>query len=356
MLYHFRDPSAPPITGTQVMGAILYVLLLAISVWATGESLSLNFTMPKFFSYLIGLGLALIAAAMLTIIRNGFHNRQISAVLGGMLVFLLVWGISLLTNAHSFFVKSSLQEIRKQELQAVSNQLELLSATTNTALSQSRNAYESEVSSLVTSLRRQILDQNNPGLGPRADSMIDALQELLEQPITPIAPNGNVATYRSNQELADGYSRYIMNDLLGVKLAEFEREQARILEVINDSAALQLKVDIEAAIDTFDAVAAADGLRLLNKAYGEQDRQYQFLQQAFEGPILNREIHFDLEPLPARPPSAELQKISSLPKFISDTGGYNQPNFIWAFLLALGVDLGAFMIFYFMVLPPKPEW
>jgi len=56
------------------------------------------------------------------------------------------------------------------------------------------------------------------------------------------------------------------------------------------------------------------------------------------------------DPVLVTPGSIKLEHISNTFEYMKDKKGFGKSEFIFAFLLALGVDLGAFAIFYFMVL------
>lgn len=351
-----RSPTEPPMRGSQLLGLVLYIFLLAISVWATGESLSINFNIGKLPAYTIGLAISLIATAMINIIKESTDSRSILPIIGGAFVFILMWGLSLMTNTHSFFMKSSLESIRKEELNLITKELELIGTKAEEILNTSRDKYETDVTGLVNSLRRQILDQNKPGLGPEAEKIITQLQELLGQPITPIEPDGSKSVFRSNQELANGYAEYIITDLLRPKLTAFDQEKTRVLNSLNSENNTELLAILKEMQRNNTNLLTPEAENILSRAYAEYQRQYDIISSKFSTPILGKVATYSLAKLPATPLSIELKKISSLPKFIRETGGYNQPNFIWAFLLAFGVDLGAFMIFSAMVLPKKREW
>jgi len=351
-----RNPTDPPIKGSQILGVFLYLFLFLISVWATGESLSVNFGLPKLPAYLIGLAISTIASAMIFIIKNGIYDRQVMSIIGGAFVFLLMWSLLLLTNTHSFFLKSSLQDIRKEELSKVIKELEIISTKSEELLNASRDKFRTDVAGRVSSLSKQITDPNNPGLGPEAQKIINDLQELLEQPITLIAPNGQKSSFQSNRELADGYTRYIIYDLLYPKLTSFDQEKNRVLKLLSTQESIELLKKLKELQTNDEDLTTKEAVNLLSRAYIDYERQYDIIKSKFSSPILGKMATYNIEKLPTKPPSRELTKISSLPRFIRETGGYSQPNFIWAFLLALGVDLGAFMILSEMVLPKQRAW
>jgi len=101
-----------------------------------------------------------------------------------LLAFLLVWGISLVTNTHQFYLKGSLEEIRIAELTNAKNQISGLRDNAVIPASNFIKEFETKGQSLIKGLGQQIRNEGRPGCGDKCKNQIKKLEDFLDTRIS----------------------------------------------------------------------------------------------------------------------------------------------------------------------------
>ena len=107
----FRRATDGPLTGQKIMGIIVYLVLAAISVWATSESLHSSFDVPIVISYLLGIAFIMAMAMFLSVMKRMIEDRRKNIFIFSFIFisFIVLWGVSLATNSHKLFTQLKLQ-------------------------------------------------------------------------------------------------------------------------------------------------------------------------------------------------------------------------------------------------------
>ena len=346
----FYDPIDGPPSQKQLLGIILYSILAVISIWATGESLSLTFDFPVWISYLVGAAIVLIMAAMMSIVKNGLEERNLEPLIVGLITFFVVWTISLGTNTHNFYLKGSLKDIQEEELKSIQTELEGIKSQSESLVNIASSKLRSKISNSINNYKKEVTNEKNPGHGPKADSLKLIVERLLPGEQFKI-PSGNwYGTQKDRIKLAS---------LMGGQMTQSMDNMINSLEVKNEDVKDLL------ATKNFDQVSDEISIHLstfFDKSIGENrsiiSEKWQFynvmvdqVKNILSGTVIPKEdLVIRNEDIPETPGSIDLEHISNTYDYVKSKEGFATSEFLWSFLIALGVDLGAFAIFYFMVL------
>ncbi|MGB3548303.1 MAG: hypothetical protein WBA17_15125 [Saprospiraceae bacterium] len=323
---------------------LAYIALIVISAWASGASISTHFNLPPALGYALGAAFSIIAALLLTSLQRSIENKKIGWTIVSVLVFLLAWGASLLTNTHSFFILSNMDSIRQTELKAASNELQLIGSQTEGWFGNIIDSFETAVNADARQLRQQILAPGNCGVGPESEQIISRLGELLRSTITryKVPPSGSQCP-QAYQPVADAYVNTILGQLKE-RTTELERNKSRALEELDVTGSEKLRVEIDAALENYDQQDMQRTEFLLEKAFQKVDAQHKIMEKFIGIDEVNT------NPLPTEPESKRLRKIDYLPTYIDNHGGYGATGVLFSLAIALIVDLGAFIIFWRFVI------
>jgi len=350
----FRDPLKKPMESTQLIGWILYVLIVLVSIWATGESLSRSFKIPLPVGYFVGFIISSACAAFLTIIKKGMEQRFALKIILAAVSFLFVWMISLLTNTHQFYLVGTLDKIKKDELLNAKNQIENLRNNGLTLFDQGIRDFERRVKGLNTSLQSEITDEGKPGLGPKAEKKIVEIEELLKMQVTRLQATGTGGA--AIRDLARRQANLVY-DLIEQKSRTFQIPREEIRQYFareeDDTIINQLTLAInEFSFKDMDVID-----KTLADAYAYYHRTFNFIFERIEFiPEHDLDIEKYRNNLPNTPESKELEYIANSFNYVKKNKEFNQPKFLLAFAIAFAVDISAFIIFFFMALPSSKEW
>jgi|GEM_PF-5983210 len=335
----FYDPIDGPPSSQQKLGMILYAVLALISVWATGESLSKTFEFPIMISYLVGLAIVLIMAAMLSIIKNAIDERSLVALLVGLVSFFLVWGISLTTNTHNFYLKGSLKDIQEKELEIIKTELEGLQVNSFSIVNKATTDYRLEVSNKIVNYKNEVINDNNPGHGPVADSLKRLVEKIMPGSQFPILNKTPLNTAKQRRTYADKMGLRMTSELNN-RISSMEQKKGEIEALISTQEFDDIISEVNSQKLLFFDTSVNDNREVIAKSYSFYNGLIDKVNKILELPDTPFET----------PGSIELEHISNTFSYVKDKEGFGKSEFIFAFLLALGVDLGAFAIFYFMIL------
>lgn len=201
MRHEYPDEDRPKGSWMDVVFALIVLLAAGISTYTTylGFSKDLPMAMSIPIAAIIGLGLLAI----------NFRIRQARVSTGGMkgaiLVFLMIFTFSFLSNTNALYSMFIKQDIVRETQEAA---WELYDRETTRALEvfdedplyQAELARMAEIENELTRLREQITDPRNPGLGERAREHLKRIEEMLETRTTPLVPPGADAPLDEHEE------------------------------------------------------------------------------------------------------------------------------------------------------------
>ena len=173
---------------TKAAMVALYLAFAAISCWATAESLHLLLPdWPQVAAWVVTIGFFVIASwgtKMITdsLNQNIFMEHRGLKLTGGIFIVLVFWLLcSMPTNTHTFYYRSHVKEIVTQDVSATKGYLAQIKDGTKTE--KDINDSISHITTLVTvkrgELDAEILNDGNPGVGPKAKKILGDLATLL---------------------------------------------------------------------------------------------------------------------------------------------------------------------------------
>lgn len=354
----FRNALDGPLTGKKILGLVVYTVLAAISVWATSESLMTSFKVPLIISYLLGTAFVITLAQLLSVIKDTFDGRRVGLVklLFVIITFLVLWAISLSTNAHKLFTQLKLEDIRKSELTSATIALENIDKKGVSIGNEVINNYELFVVSRIQDYKKEVTNIKNCGHGPVADTLMSKVVRSMPGAIFTL-PSGRPRTPAGCRQLANDMANLMTKELnrrvssIRSKLIELQfcNDSIKGVNVLNDLkeknsfltdfASIEVKESISKAHEYYNQLYNCYNEGLLENIGGIKDfSKARAFEKTLELPV----------------PSINLEKISALIPFVKnqpkDNPGFYFNSFLLSIAVAFILDTAAFIIFYFVVL------
>ncbi len=354
----FYNPLDGPIGGRQIAGIIVYCVLAAISIWATSESINSSFDVPIIISYLLGAAFVLTMALLLSVIKQTFEERRTS-ILKLIFVFgtfLILWGVSLSTNTHKLFTQLKLSDIRKNELDRATIELENIGNNSLSIGSQVIDDYIHFVSSRIQDYKKEVRNPQNCGHGAVADTLMSKVQRSMP---------GSIFTVPSGRKKTESGCRQLANEMADIMTTEL---QYRTSSMRNKLSELNKCVDENKRVEVVDNLKEFNSFSTDFKSFPVKEsisKAHEYYNQIYncynDGLIQSigsateftnaREFKNNLE-LPV--PSINLEKISALSPFVKNYPKNNPGAYFSSFLLSLAIafilDLASFIILYNVIL------
>ncbi|MEL6659448.1 MAG: hypothetical protein AAFP77_01995 [Bacteroidota bacterium] len=350
-MFLHRNPTHAPPSTSNYLGLLAYIILVLISVWASGASLTTHFNLPSFLGYGIGAAFGIIAALLLASLLRAYENKSLVWLILSGAIFLLAWGASLLTNTHSFYMLANKGQMQEEELVAAADALELIDSKTESWYTTAKEDYSQQVNDLISQLVAQIKSELNPGVGPKATSLLDELNGLLRTTITTFQEPPRGSSWRAYIPVANQYEAEARR-LLAEREDRIDAEQKRVMELIGQGDITKIVAELRTARDNKDRYDEDSLEKVIDRGYD----QVGVLRETINN-ITNVDMsEVDGLNLPKVPNSKRLQKIDELLAFINEQGGWGATGAYYAILIALIVDLGAFIILWRFVLTARPEY
>ncbi len=334
-----NDPFAEPMNGTQKLSFVLYVFLSIVSIWATAESLHASLKLPLVVSYLSATFIIFSLGLLMKLIKTNVDNVTYGPALLMIPVFLLLWGVSLLTNSHKIFTQFNQSDICREQVQTNINTLSILPSKAKGIALQGLTEYQIEVKKRITVLTTEICAKADPGYGKEAQKAHMRLNEIftttldIEQKV-----NRYPAGYKGACKAASESVEPILQEQLRSKIAS---DRARIRE----DAKKCLESTDTTVIPKLKALADATDEVLINKApdvLGQARASYKSLCDCYESTLdINLEYNMTSP--------CSLNTIASVLSFVKKNTDY-RPSYLLSLLIALVIDLAAFSILFFGVL------
>lgn len=343
-------------TLTKVISLFIYAIFFLASVWATMKSIEGTFEFPLFITSVLSVGIILSASLFLKLLNNTIEDRNMAEKSKnrrkGLFFFLwlLLWMISLMSNVHSFYLVGALDDIQKRELNDVSTKLNLLRENTATIFDQATEAFKREVNSEIFNLKSQIMNKGNRGLGPKAERIINLLEQILDTKITRLKAKGRSA--KAQIQLANDMA-FTIENVRDAKLKEIQEQKQRILTLLDKEQLNKIIEELQDCIINYTTKETEEINALLSKSYVVYNKCNQFVQNELKTQIGNRQCKLELDVLPAEVESIQLRHVSNGLANIRRGTKYDSSRIIWALFFALVVDLACFAIIYFGILDQK---
>lgn len=167
---------------------LFYFALAAVSCWATAESLKLLVaTIPAWFWWILSIGL-FIGASLGTkwmtdsLDQSSFVENRRVKLIGGLMVFLFCWLVcSMPTNTHTFFYRNYVDSKVNSDITTTIGYLNQLKTDflENARIQHEQNKLENEVQTKMGELESEIMNDANPGFGPKSKEILASFANLL---------------------------------------------------------------------------------------------------------------------------------------------------------------------------------
>lgn len=165
-------------------------------------------------SVLISFGLVVLNMKIWEYVEKGLGDMLPNI----LLVYLTVAAFSIAANFNSFYSEYMLKEIVNDDLENISVRITELESKFNTAVRKQSNIERiiEKVNAYKTTLMRQVNDRYQPGVGPRAQLIIDSLEKTLGTELT--------VPYGDNLTVSKGFKDQI-EELLANKVNNISKQQ-----------------------------------------------------------------------------------------------------------------------------------
>jgi hypothetical protein len=351
----FTNPMEKGLSSKQILTLILYLIFLAASVWACGESLARSYELPKTICYIIGLSAMLGASFCLSMIHKsispGYLNNRTWWLIIGTIGFLFFWFVSFVSNTHNIYLVGMIDETRQEELRNVRNQLELIKDKSITEFYGAEEKFKAEIEVEIENMKYEIQNEGNLGHGSKTDSIMVRIEKLIGSEVDKLDPTSNSRI--DLRDHADQQASKIRKQA-EIKLSEISAIINELERFIKQDKYKNTMLDLEATIDNYSQLDEAKIKSTLRNSYSYYNKCYEYIGQLYENPLLKGRANLVINPLPTVPESIELERISwSWKQFIK--GNYEKFNFFLAIIWALIIDIACFILFYFGVLPSDNE-
>ncbi len=218
----------------KIFFIVAFLLLMVISSWATVESLHLLLPeWPVVFFWAISLIFFFLASYGVKLMtdsfnQNKFIERRLWKLLGGVVLVIIFWiFFSLPTNTHTFFYKAKAKQVLTDEISYTKGKLIDLKNTKDAKIiiDNDKRAFERNVENTFTAFEHEINNRQNRGLGPKADSILIDLDNLLGGKLTRLTLK---STGRSDIKAYLKDMKAQKDTMKAVKLKEYDQRLASV--------------------------------------------------------------------------------------------------------------------------------
>jgi len=338
-----------PVTGVEIIGRLVYVLLLIVSVWATAESFYTSFpNIPHLICYVVGLAPAALIALTLWGVISSFRQRRFILLLLASAFLLFFLGFSLLTNSHKFFIEMKMYDIRKSELEYASNQLQLIKKNSSSVAEGIIDDYGQMVSGHIKNYAQEVQNPMNCGHGPVADTLKRKVEESMPGSHFKLL-SGYAKTGASCRQLAEAMSGVMIGEL-NDRLNDMRQNTLNMELCDEDRLSEQIIDNLNTIINEYFVTDQLEVKKILSKAH----QHYELLHDCITKRLASRvstvgsdDLDFEKN-LEMPVASMVLEKFPELPAFIREHPQYNSAA-LMSVVIAMILDLGAIIVLFILM-------
>lgn len=333
---------------------IAFVAFACVSCWATAESLHMLLqNWPLYAVYVVTIGFFAIASLGTKMIvdslnQNIYLEKRGLRLIGGILIVLVFWLVcSMPTNTHTFFYRSVVNGIAKDDIGMTQGYLSQLEKDTKTEeqIKIKQTDLDNKIKAKLKDLETEIMNDVNPGFGPHAKEILSQFAELLDVPkVAPISYTGG-ASVDKRKKLVDQYREKIY------ALEETKKEAIRASMTAKNKDAYQN----EARIASKNIAYIADEINSNPSALNDVGFAHEVNNRLLNGYATIKTYHnfinFDNEAHKEHyvtdHPITEVKRLMSVYDVWMDIfkGQYKKHGFIFWILISILVDIAAFIFF-----------
>lgn len=348
----------------KLFSIFAFLIFGGVSCWATAESLHLLLaSWPKIFCYFVAAGFFVVASIGTKLIVDSLNQKiyvegRTGKLIGGIIMVLIFWlATSMPTNTHTFIYRNVISERVNNDINVTMGYLE--DVVKNTVNEENCAALTAERVAIVKGYQNRLMAElnqpNDPGSGPRAEKILNELETKYGYRIERYRNNGNNSNLREVNRAVEFYNTQF-NDLIENTIPGYYRDkivrpnETNLEQAINAYEALaDLKEKIEAG-KTSKGSSAGNSVDL-NSAEDMHDIVIPRINAGYQAVNSNHEmVRFrsgDEAKYRAIPVVTETQRMTSIFEVWGDyiAGKFNGHGFFWWILLAVLIDIAAFIFF-----------
>ena len=350
----------------KIFSFLAFLLFGGVSCWATAESLHMLLaSWPKIFCYLVAMGFFVVASIGTKLIVDSLNQKiyvegRPGKLIGGIILVLIFWlATSMPTNTHTFIYRNVISERVNNDVDVTMGYLEdVVKNTVNVedceALKAERQAAVRTYQNLVVS---EVQQPQDPGSGPQVEKILNEMEAKYGEnyKIRPYRSKGNI---RSQQEIntAINYYNEQFNNLIGNIIPQYydknikrpnETKLNQAAEAYEDLAALKEKIGADKKSKGASKKKAVN----LNSSEDMHDIVIPIINSGYQAVGSNSDMvrlkAGDEAKYKADPVVTETQRMTSIFEVWGDymAGKFNGHGFFWWILLAVLIDIAAFIFF-----------
>lgn len=199
----------------KILWIVAFVAFASVSCWATSESLHMLLsTWPKIFCWVVTVGFFIIAALGTKLIvdslnTNIYLEKRGLRLTGGILILLVFWLVcSMPTNTHTFFYRTVINDKVNTDIATTRNYLGQIKTNSKNVTQAELKIQElqNNLEILLTDLESEIMNEANPGQGPKAKEILRKFASLLgkDAQFEPLSYKGGTSK-QDRKKLCDAY-------------------------------------------------------------------------------------------------------------------------------------------------------
>lgn len=201
----------------KIFCILAFLAFAAVSCWATAESLHLLLsTFPIAMCWVVTVGFFFIASWGTKMIVDSFNQniyleKRRLHLLGGIIITLFFWLIcSMPTNTHTFLYRSVINDKVTSDISTTEGYLVQIkdNTVTDTKIQIKCAKAKNDIEVKLGELKAEIMNDANPGFGPKAKEILRGFAELLGVArIEPLSYRGT--SVQDRQRLYEAYRQKI---------------------------------------------------------------------------------------------------------------------------------------------------
>lgn len=172
----------------KIFSLCAFIAFAAVSCWATADSLQLlQPDWPLILCWIVTVGFFVVASIGSKMIVDSLNQKIYMEkrglnLIGGIFLMLVFWLVcSMPTNTHTFFYRSVINDKLNSDLTTTIGYLQQIkdNKVSEESIQQAQSKVRNEVEIRLGELKSEIMNDANPGFGPKAKEILKSFAELL---------------------------------------------------------------------------------------------------------------------------------------------------------------------------------
>lgn len=331
-----------------------FVSFAAVSCWATADSLQLlQPDWPTILCWVVTVGFFIVASIGSKMVvdslnQNIYMEKRGLNLIGGIILLLVFWLVcSMPTNTHTFFYRSIIDDKLNNDLTTTIGYLQQIkdNKVTEESIQKKQSEVRNNVEIRLGELKAEIMNDANPGFGPKAKEILKSFAELLGvAKIDPLTFQGT--SKQARERLYDAYRQKIyilmetrLNEIRTSMIAPNQGTYTKEAAVrIENLKAIAKNIEQGEGLSVYDPQDMQEICKKLNEGY-TTIRQYQ--NYVTFNSVEDEENY--LSPTGV----TKVKRLMSVFDVWQDylSGEYNGYGFIFWIIISILVDIAAFIFF-----------